>query len=125
MEKNTIILKFQYISDIIVKKWDFLYLRFTTCRARVEARAIRIDTGEILATDGKHASGLDLAEAIAGKKALKNAASELATYLIDQISSKWSSDVTSLTSINMVITGLNYKQFVKFKQVLLSSVRDQ
>ncbi len=96
---------------------------FTTCRARVEARAIRTDTGEILVTDGKIASALDIAEAIAGKKALKKAASELATYLIEQILSKWSSDVANSTSVNMVITGLKYRQFIKFKQVLLSSVR--
>lgn len=96
---------------------------FTTCRARVEARAIRTDTAEILAADGKHATDLDIAEAIAGKKALQKAGSELATYFIDQILSKWSSDVTNLTSVNMVINGLNYKQFIKFKQILLKSIR--
>ncbi|GAB6160947.1 hypothetical protein JCM12298_01060 [Desulfothermus naphthae] len=96
---------------------------FTTCRARVEARAIRTDTAEILVADGKHATDLDIAEVIAGKKACQKAGSELATYFIDQILSKWSSDVTNLTSVNMIINGLNYEQFIKFKHVLIQNIR--
>lgn len=96
---------------------------FTTCRARVEARAIRTDTAEILVADGKHATDLDITEVIAGKKALQKAGSELAAYFIDQILSKWSSDVTNLTSVNMIINGLNYKEFIKFKHVLLKNIR--
>jgi len=94
-----------------------------SCRARIEARAISIDTGEILVAGGEHASGLDITEALAGKKALQNAGNELGGYLIKQILAKWTSDVTNVTSIELVIKGLNYKQFVDFKSMLLESVR--
>ncbi|MCK5681258.1 hypothetical protein KAI46_10665 [bacterium] len=96
---------------------------FTTCRARVEARMIRTDTAEIMAADGKHATALDVAEVIAGKKALTKAGGEIATSFIEQILACWSSDVTSTTNINMVIIGLNYKNFIRFKRVILNSLR--
>jgi len=96
---------------------------FTTCRARIEARAIRTDTGEILAAAGKNATALDISEVMAGEKAIQKAGYELASYFINQILSKWSSDVTNQTSINMIINGLNYKQFIRFKHVCLRSIR--
>lgn len=61
-----------------------------SCRARVEARAVRTDTGRILAADGRHGSALDISENIAGKRALQDAGSELADYFIQQIIKNWS-----------------------------------
>ena len=55
------------------------------CRARVEAKAIRTSNGQILATDGKHASGKDVSRLIAGKKALAAAGGELANYFLTQL----------------------------------------
>lgn len=51
-------------------------------RARVEMRAIRMDTGEILAADGEHAPGRDMSEVLAGKNALQTAAKQLAPKFI-------------------------------------------
>lgn len=58
---------------------------FITCRARIEARAVDTKTGEILAADGKYASGIDLGEFVAGKMAIQNAATELANYLVEYL----------------------------------------
>lgn len=54
-------------------------------RARVEARAIRTDSARILAADGKFGSGLDVAEFVSAKTALRNAGSQWADYFITQI----------------------------------------
>ncbi len=43
-------------------------------RAHVDARALRTDTGDIVTTDGQSASGVDLVESGAGRKALEEAA---------------------------------------------------
>lgn len=94
-----------------------------SCRARVEARAIRTDTGEIIAAEGKQAAGIDISENIAGKKALQNAGGQLGEYLIAQILSRWRSEVADTTSVQLAIAGMNYQQFVKFKMVLKSKVR--
>lgn len=91
-----------------------------SCRARVEARAIKTDTGEILVADGRHAGSLDIAEAIAGKKALQKAGGELADYFIEQIVAKWGSEVTATAGIELVISGINYSQFSQFKSALAS-----
>lgn len=94
-----------------------------SCRARVEARALRTDTGEIIAADGKHAAGIDISENIAGKKALQNAGGQLGDYLITQILSRWRSEVVDATSIQLIIIGVDYHQFAKFKMLLKDSVR--
>lgn len=57
----------------------------TGCRARVEARMIKADTGEILVADGKEAGAVDMSELIAGKKALREAANELAEVFVSQL----------------------------------------
>ena len=56
-----------------------------SCRARVEARAIDTKTGKILSTNGMHAGGTDLSEAVAGKQALKNAGGQMAQYFINSL----------------------------------------
>jgi len=60
-----------------------------SCRARVEAKAVETATGQILATDGREGSAADISENIAGKKALRDAGSELASYLIERIRIEW------------------------------------
>lgn len=59
-----------------------------SCRARVEARVIETRTGRIIAADGKHGSGLDIAENVAAKAALRNAGSSLADYFLSRMCSQ-------------------------------------
>lgn len=76
-----------------------------SCKARVEARAIRADTGEIIAADGTYGTGVDIAENIAGKKALADAGGKLADFFIEEIT-KIPASVTS--SVQLVISGASY-----------------
>ena len=94
-----------------------------SCRAGIEARAVRTDTGKILAAGGKDAAGLDITQSLAAKKALQKAGSELGGYLIEQILAGWSSETTNVASIVLVVNGLDYGQFMDFKSALLESVR--
>ena len=94
-----------------------------SCRARIEARAIRIDTGEILAAGSKHAAGLDITQSLAAKKALQKAGLELGGYFVEELLVKWSSEVTNTVSVELVVNGLNYTQWIDFKSQLLASVR--
>jgi hypothetical protein len=54
------------------------------CRARVEARAVKTDTGSIIVADGKHATGRDISENVAAKAALRNAGGQIADYFIGE-----------------------------------------
>ena len=57
-------------------------------RGRVEVKAVRTDDATMLAANGMQAGATDNAEAIAGKRALTSAASQLADYLLGQFCKK-------------------------------------
>jgi len=56
-----------------------------SCRARVEARLIKADTGEIITAHGTEATGVDITEFIAAKKALNNAGELMGDYMIEKL----------------------------------------
>jgi hypothetical protein len=62
---------------------------FEGCRARVEVKAIKTDTGEILLADSAYAGATDLSETTAGKKAIQKAANKLAGTLNYMLAEKW------------------------------------
>ena len=55
------------------------------CRARVECRAIRVDTAEIVSADGAQESGQDSTTELASKKSLAAAAAKLAESMAPDI----------------------------------------
>lgn len=62
---------------------------FVACRARVEVKAVDVKTGAILYTDGAEAGASDIAENVAGKKALRKAAQVVALDLAEALIKKW------------------------------------
>ena len=54
-----------------------------SCQARVEARLIKVDTGEIIAAQGFHSGGIDITEFTAAKKSLHNAGKAAGRYFAD------------------------------------------
>jgi hypothetical protein len=92
-------------------------------QADLTARAVRVDTGQVIATASTHAAGVHISEITAGTEALKKAANEAADEMIAKILAVYSKETGSTRSINITITGLNKIQFVKFKDVLKNQVR--
>lgn len=92
-------------------------------KARIEAKAIKTDSGEILIADGKHASAIDISGTLSGKSAIKKASSKLAKQFIEKIISVWSDEVTNTTTVKLIINGINYRDFLAFKGKLLHSIR--
>ena len=64
------------------------YEQLRTCRARLEATAIDAATGKVLVIERAEAAGVDLGDAIAGKKALAAAARKIAVKLLSGAVSK-------------------------------------
>jgi len=62
---------------------------FIGCRGRVELKAIRVKTDEILLSDSAEGGATDIAEVIAGKKAIKQAANRLADSFLFSLAEKW------------------------------------
>lgn len=60
-----------------------------SCKARLELKAINIQTGEILLSKSTYGAGLDVAEHIAGKRALQAAGRQMALDLIPALAQRW------------------------------------
>ncbi len=83
----------EFGADIVIFGEAFSQLAGTTngqtsCRARVEVRAVKTSDAIMIATNGLEAGALDIAEFVAAKSALRSAANLTATYLLEQFCSK-------------------------------------
>ena len=54
-----------------------------SCRARVEARAVRTSDASIIAADGRHGGGAEITESASAKTALKNAGAAMADVFLE------------------------------------------
>lgn len=64
---------------------------FIGCRGRVELKAIRVKTDEIMLSDSAEGGASDLAEVIAGKKAIRQTVNRLADTFLFALAEKWNS----------------------------------
>jgi hypothetical protein len=88
----------------------------SSCRARVEAKAIIANNARILVTDGLHGSGLDVSEVIAGKTALKNAGAKIADYFLVQLCSK-ADEIASSQGNSGNKSGVSKQTELKFSSI--------
>lgn len=91
---------------------------FQICRARVEARAVECDTGTIIAADAMHATGADMAEGQASKKALQRAGDSLANALMGQIVTQWSQRSEGLFEIKLSVRQIEFDQLLQLESAL-------
>jgi len=86
-------------------------------RARVEAKAIQTDTGRIIAADGKFGTGLDIAEFVSGKTALRNAGTQWADYFLSQVCN--AQEVSPASSgVEILVSNVRYEQAGQFADLL-------
>lgn len=88
------------------------------CRARVEAKMFIVKTGQIIAADGKFASGIDNSQAVASKKALAKAGQQMGEYFVEQITGMY----TSQQGVEVVVYGSSFQK-INMVQSALGSVR--
>ena len=98
-------------------------LKMVSVQARLSARALRTDTGEVIASATTVQPAIHINEDTAGVKALEKAASQLADKITDQILAKFQSEVQGTTSIQMIVVGLRHKQLIRFKSNMKSKFR--
>lgn len=92
-------------------------------QADLSAKAIRTDTGQVIAAVTTHAAGVHITPETAGIEALKKASTSAAEQMMEKILAVYSKEAGGTRSINITVTGLNKAQFVKFKDVLRNQVR--
>ena len=114
----------QYGADIIVTGEAFSedagrVAGMRSCRARVEIRAVRCQTAEIIAALSTEAGGADIAESIAAKKALRNAGDRAYRELEPRLRSALQRPATR--PIMITVSGVDFDSFSEF-QSLVSTV---
>ncbi len=93
-------------------------------QANINAKAVRVDTGGVIASASAAGAAVHSDEITAGSKALEKVSAELAEKLVDQIAKKWGQEVSGSALVQMVISGIiNYADFVKFKNAVQGKVR--
>lgn len=84
------------------------------CRARVEAKMFIVRTGQIIAADGKFASGIDNSQAVASKKALSKAGQQMGEYFVQQITGLY----TSQQGIEVIVYGADFSKINKVQSAI-------
>jgi len=86
-------------------------------------KAFRADTGETLASATESAAAVHIDEMTAGNEALKKAGEKLAPLLIDQITQHWGKEVGGTTLVQLLISGLTFRELTKFKEIIKGEIR--
>src|SRR5512143_376822 len=92
-------------------------------QADLSVKAIRTDTGQVIAAATTHAAAVHITPETAGIDALKKASQSAADEMMEKILAVYSKEVGGTKPVNITISGLDKTQFVKFKDVLRNQVR--
>lgn len=92
-------------------------------QANISLRALKTDTGEIIAATNAHAAVPFVDPSTANTKALSEAAKKISQTLMDQILSQWQSESSGSRSICLVIKGVKYAEVKKLRSWLTKYVR--
>ena len=92
-------------------------------QATISIRAIKSDTGGLLALATGTGVGLHINPLTGGNEAIKKAAQQASEYLINDLISRLNKEVGGTLSVQLVITGLNDKLLVTFKNDLKTQIR--
>ncbi len=111
------------IGKAIAKRFGEIGGGMISAQADLSARAVRIDTGQIIATASTRAAAVQVSDTTAGMEALKKAANEAADDLMGKILAVYAKETSGNRSVNITINGLNKTQFAKFKNMLQDQVR--
>jgi len=111
------------IGKAVAKTYGTVGGGMISVQADLSARAVRTDTGQIIASATSHAAAVHISEMSAGVDALKKAAKKAADEMLTKILAVYAKEVGGTRPINITIQGLTKSQFVKFKSVLRKQVR--
>jgi hypothetical protein len=98
---------------------------FYSAVANVSARAVRTDTGEVLASaEFTGTAGRGFEQTTAGRNAFSDAGRQLARDLFAKIGAKWAKAQSGARRIALTVKGVDdYSRLAQFKNTLSQSVR--
>jgi hypothetical protein len=93
-------------------------------QANISARAVRTDTGMVIASATEHAASVHIDDITGGSDAIRKATEKLAENLKTQIIAKWQSEVSSAGLVSLTVRQIkSYADFMKLKDALRNEVR--
>lgn len=93
-------------------------------QATVSVRAIRTDTGDIIATSNAQGKFSHIDDIAGGTAAIQKASEKVAAEIMDEILQQWQSDVSSGSTVSLQVQGLtDFDLLSKFKSSLSYYVR--
>ena len=92
-------------------------------QANISLRALKTDTGEIIAASTAHAAVPFVDPSTANTKALAQAATRISRKLMDQILRQWQKESGGTRNVALTIKGVSYAEVRKFGTWLLKYVR--
>lgn len=98
---------------------------FYSSVANVSARAVRVDTGEVVAAvEFTGTAGRGFEQTTAGRNALSEAGRQLAREIFAKVGKVWSREQSGARRIAMAVRGVDdYARLAAFKNLLVQSVR--
>ena len=98
---------------------------FYSAVANVSARAVRTDTGEVIAAaEFTGAAGKGFEQTTAGRNALSEGGRQLARDLFAKIGRVWAREQSGVRRVALVVRGVDdYARLAGFKAVLLASIK--
>jgi len=91
-------------------------------KVNVSAKAMKVDTAEVIATDSDTKSGPGMEDVL--KTMTTEASEKVARTLADRIVDRWSYELTNTVTVKLVASGLrSYKELAKFKSLLSNEVK--
>lgn len=92
--------------------------------ADITLTAVRVDNGQVLASVRGNAAARHVAQHVGGNQAIENASRQVADKLVEQITAKWTAEMSGGQLIQLTIRGLSgMKDLVKIKEFLKTKVR--
>lgn len=92
-------------------------------QANISLRALKTDTGEIIAASTAHAAVPFVDPSTANTKALADAATRISQKLMDQILRQWQRESGGTRNVALTIKGVSYAEVRKFRSWLPKYVR--
>ena len=92
-------------------------------QATVSLRALKTDTGEIIAATNAHAAVPFVDPSTANTKALTKASKEISLKIMDQILEQWQSESSGSRNISLIIKKVKYSDAKRFRSWLTKHIR--
>ena len=95
---------------------------FNTAQADLSLDVIRVDNGQVVASELQSSRGLDLNRSTAAVKSVQKAADEILPRMMEQVTYVWLQDKSQGSRMELVVTNATFAQMVGLRRALTSQV---